>query len=233
MATIEIARSAKDRPNEGDYKPNIIIIGQSGSGKTSSLRNLPKDDNSIHFIELEHKGLPFKGRFCNTKCPSTVEECLKDMEDSHNDTGCKTIIMEGLTKYCEYSLEQSRRNFKGYDIFTNHTSNIVRLMKLCKSRSKTIILTAIDDFVQVFSPSGAQSTVRRASVGQGKEWEGKIEKEFTIALFTDVKDGGKHGFITNSNGICQAKSPIGMFQAGTVIDNDIAAVLKKMEEYFK
>ena len=39
-------------------KPIIGIVGGSGTGKSTSLRNLPADKTTI--IDLERKGFPFK-----------------------------------------------------------------------------------------------------------------------------------------------------------------------------
>ncbi len=97
-------------------------------------------------------------------------------------------------------------------------------------------LHGIDEFVDAMSPSGSRTTARRASVVSGKEWEGKVEKEFLIVFFTDVRRNDKnkmeYKFLNNSDGICSAKSPMGMFN-DQFIDNDLQSVITKIQEYYK
>ena len=60
-----------------------------------------------------------------------------------------------------------------------------------------------------------------------------IEGLFTYVFFTQVinEDGSiKHKFLTNSDGTCTAKTPMGMFE-DLLIDNDVALVLDKIREY--
>ena len=69
-----------------------------------------------------------------------------------------------------------------------------------------------------------------------KEWEGKIEKEFTVVLFTDVKqEKGKdpeYRFITNNDGTNSAKSPPDLF-GKQYIPNDINFVIGEMKKYYE
>lgn len=61
-----------------------------------------------------------------------------------------------------------------------------------------------------------------------------LEGLFTYVLFTTIQreDDGKssYKFITNSDGTCTAKSPMGLFEE-TYIDNDLDAVIRRIKEY--
>ena len=61
-----------------------------------------------------------------------------------------------------------------------------------------------------------------------------LEGLFTYVLFTrvvkDESDGVQYRFLTNSDGTCTAKSPMGLFE-DLLIDNDLDYVIKKIQEY--
>ncbi len=168
------------------YKPNILILGQSGTGKTSSLRNIPRD-NTTHIIDMESKGLPFKGTFAVHKNPTTFKEAETALRESLADPICKLIIFESLSQYGEVSVSMCRKAFANYDIWSNHSINIATILSLFRSREKYIVVTGIDELVMGMSESGGATQVRRASIFAGKEWEGKVEGKFTITLFTSPK----------------------------------------------
>lgn len=61
-----------------------------------------------------------------------------------------------------------------------------------------------------------------------------LEGLFTYVLFTKVikddSDSVQYKFLTNSDGTCTAKSPMGLFE-DLLIDNDLDYVVKKIKEY--
>ena len=62
-----------------------------------------------------------------------------------------------------------------------------------------------------------------------------LEGLFTYVLFTKVarEEGSndvKYKFLTNSDGSCTAKSPMGLFD-DMLIDNDLDFVINKITEY--
>lgn len=61
-----------------------------------------------------------------------------------------------------------------------------------------------------------------------------LEGLFTYVLFTkvvrDEENGVAYKFLTNSDGSCTAKSPMGLFP-DLLIDNDLDAVIKAIDEY--
>lgn len=61
-----------------------------------------------------------------------------------------------------------------------------------------------------------------------------LEGLFTYVLFTKIvmNEDNKieHKFITNSDGTCTAKTPMGLFPE-ILIDNDLDLVIKRIKEY--
>lgn len=218
--------------------PHIFIVGPSGTGKSRSIKNLPPEQTLI--INVEGKILPFE----NAK--SFEEHSVGGFSDSTqvdgvirsvaNVEGLKYIVVDSFTKYQELSMAENRKIGGGWEIMNRYYAQIFNLFEFIKKvPDKIFIFLANDEIVKVESPSGATNGKRHISC-DGK-WLTKIEKEFAIVLFTEVKvtlEGGKpkieYKFRTNTDGITSAKSPEGLFPYE--IDNDLLQVIKKVEGYF-
>ena len=215
-------------------KAIIGIVGSSGTGKSTSLRNLSPD--KTHIIDLERKGLPFPnaGKFKVTSC-SNIKEFDKALDTALADEKCEVIVIESFTKYTETLIALAQASFKGYDVWSYYNRMIRATLDKVKNDRAVIVFTAIDEIVQVAQPSGDTYNVRRNKV-QGKQHEGCIEKEFLMVLFTEArrdKEGKvRYTFQTNSDGITSAKTPMGMFSEA-YIDNDINAVINAAKKYYE
>jgi ABC-type dipeptide/oligopeptide/nickel transport system ATPase component len=215
-------------------KPIIGIVGASGSGKSTSLRNLPTE--KTHIIDLERKGLPFPNAsdFNITSC-ANVKDFDTALDTALKDDKCEVIVIESFTKYVEVLIALAQSSFKGFDVWSYYNRSIRLMLDKVKNDRAIVIFTAIDEIVHIAQPSGDTYNVRRIKV-QGKQHEGCIEKEFLMVLFTEAKRGkdGKveYVFQTNSDGITSAKTPMSMFDE-LYIPNDINDVISAAKKYYK
>jgi len=215
--------------------PVTLIVGGSGTGKSYSIRNLPPAQTCI--INVENKTLPFRNAFNFTKVvteeiPAKIDQAI---QAALRDPEIKYIVLDSFTKYCEFQLNLCGKTFKGYDIYKEYNQRIFDLLeRIKKNTSKFIIILAIDELVEMMNPNGTKFHSRRCAVS-GKAWEGKIEKEFTLVLWTDVmREAGTtntaFSFLTSHDGISAAKSPAEMFQPK--IQNDLLFVCNRITEYY-
>jgi ABC-type dipeptide/oligopeptide/nickel transport system ATPase component len=216
------------------YKPLIAIVGHSGSGKSTSLRNL--DPKTTYILDLERKGFPFRNanRF-NIIPVENANAFPRMLAQVLKEDNCEIVVVESFTKYVEQVNTLATNSFKGYDIWSFYNRTIRNMLDSIKNDKATIIFTAVDDIVKIPQITGGESSHRRVKV-QGKVHEGAVEKEFLMVLFTEVRKNEKtdemeYFFQTNTDGITSAKTPMGMFDE-QLIPNDIVTVLKKMEEYY-
>ena len=213
-------------------KAIIGIVGGSGTGKSTSLRNLPPDKTYI--IDLERKGMPFPKKFPYTAPCSSTTEFDAALKDALADESCEVIVIESFTKYVEILHTLADRSFKGFDIWNYYNREIRTMLDKVKNDHAVVIFTAVDEIVELMQPSGNTFNVRRIKV-QGKQHAGSIEKEFLMVLFTEVKrdkEGNtRYVFQTNSDGITSAKTPMGMFPEA-YIDNDVNAVIETAKTYY-
>jgi len=213
-------------------KAIIGIVGGSGTGKSTSLRNLPPEKTYI--IDLERKGMPFPKKFPYTAPCSSTTEFDAALKDALADESCEVIVIESFTKYVEILHTLADKSFKGFDIWNYYNREIRTMLDKVKNDHAVVIFTAVDEIVELVQPSGNTFNVRRIKV-QGKQHAGSIEKEFLMVLFTEVKrdkEGNtRYVFQTNSDGITSAKTPMGMFPEA-YIDNDVNAVIETAKTYY-
>jgi|TARA_R100000808_G_scaffold24980_2_gene60132 hypothetical protein len=211
-------------------KANIIVAGRSGTGKSSSLRNLNPDTTVV--LNVERKALPFKNakKFKFNVPINTVNDFHTMLDKAMSNKDIENIVVESFTALYEMIYRESSVRFKGFDVWSNFNKEIDTILNKSKNSDKYVIFTAISDYVD--DESGV--TCEHVKV-DGRRWRMAVEKEFVICLYTDIVQtdaGVKHTFITNTTGKNSAKSPMGMFE-DLRIDNDLAQVLETCNEYYK
>lgn len=211
--------------------PMTLIVGPSGTGKSYSAKNLPKDKTAI--INIERKVLPFKDgmKFAYQYYDDEINQIEIKIDDEINRVETEYIFIDSFTKYWERLLMFSKSFNKGYDIYNFLNDRLFKFFEKLKLAKKFIILTAIDEIVVGINDSGGQTFQRRCAV-VGKQWEGKVEKEFSVVLWPEIKNekaNTTYNFVTN--GFYSAKSPEGLFPR--IIPNDINFVCKQMKNYYE
>jgi len=221
---------------QGPEYPAIMVVGPSGSGKSNCFRNLPPDQTAL--INVEDKVFPFpikpfeENYITGIMDSSPVEEALKMYKD---DPRIKYIGMDSFTMYTNLLYDKARKVKQGWDIQNLHNDTLFEFFKLIKSiKNKFVIVTAIDELLSETTVTGASVRSRKAFVN-GKKFEGKIEHQFTVVMFSEVKPiPGKPGefdyiFNTNTDGTTAAKSPPNL-KLARIIPNDIKIVCDAFEK---
>lgn len=216
-------------------KPNILIVGQSGSGKTCSLEQLLKQRPvDVAFIDFERKGLPFLldtkklGFFSEPKTYDEAQAALLAVKA----TKCPIVIYDSFSKICELIHDACRDKYTGWDVWNGYNKAISNFIKFNKDIERLVIMTALDEVVYIEQAEGARTSRLRAYV-QGKVYEGKIEREFLVVLFVSAKKD-KNGLIQyrfspHTDGITSAKSPQWL-ALPTDMPNDVNQIVNKLEE---
>jgi hypothetical protein len=204
-----------------------MILGNSGTGKSASLRNM--DPAQTLLIQLIPKPLPFKS---------------KDWKPVTKDGG-NILVLNQSNKICEAMKKTSRsaividdfqyllateymdRAFeKGYEKFTEMGLHYYSILKLASEldASKRVYLMSHTDV----SESGQ---VKAKTIGKLLDEKITVEGMVTIVLRTHVING-QYVFSTRNNGSDTCKTPMGMF-ADEHIDNDLAMVDRAVTEYYE
>lgn len=211
----------------------ILIMGESGSGKTTSMRGL--DPKTTMYIDCDKKGLAWKGwkQQYNTESknyfacddPDIVLTLLKrvNREDQFQHvTVCVIDTLNGMM----VADEMRRSKEKGYDKWQDLAFSVYSIVDyaLTVRENLTVIFTAHSQTDH--DENGYLFTRTKTS---GKKLDKIVlESKFPVVLLAKG-DNGQYVFETHANH-STAKTPLGAFEQNQ-IPNDIVAVLKALEDY--
>ncbi len=211
---------------------STIIMGLSGHGKTTSIRNLDPDKTII--IQSIKKELPFpsknwkpwnsetkSGSIAVTDKPSNICAAIERAQSNG-----KEIVIVDDYQYVMANEFMRRSREKGYDKFTEIGRGAWDVMNAAMNGPdglRVYIMTHVQ--TDEYGQGGKVKTI-------GKMLDEKIVLEgmVTTVLRSCKMDDG-YFFRTQSDGTDNVKSPMGMFESD-LIDNDLAVVDAKMCEYF-
>lgn len=196
----------------------VLVLGESGSGKSTSLRNFDKEEVGI--FNVAGKPLPFRKK-------------LNKVDNATYGTILKVLQKPGLKKYViddsQYlmafeSFDHAKET--GYGKFTNMALNFKNLIDF-------VIKNTPDDVIVYFlhhTEVGENGKLKAKTLGKMLDNQLTVEGLFSIVLLCSV-EGSEHFFITNSDGSNPAKSPMEMFEMK--IPNDLKAVDDAIREYWE
>lgn len=209
----------------------IGIMGESGAGKTTSMRNL--DPATTYYIDCDKKGLSWRGwkkqynaeskNYFSTDKQSEVLTIMQGINDKRPNI--KTIIIDTLNGIMVAD-EMRRSKEKGYDKWMDLAVSVYGIIDYALTMRDDITVIFVCHSQTVRDDSGYMFTSIKTN-GQKLSKIG-LETKFPIVLYAKCVDGN-YLFETQAN-FSTAKTPMGMFAEKT-ISNDISEVLKAIEEY--
>lgn len=224
----------------------IAIVGDSGSGKSTSIRNLDPERTFIISTTGKRPGVKgAKKRYPDFRINRESKEMQGNFYVSSNIDSIKKMMQIVNAKMPEVSVliiddfqylqafeAMARVDEKGYGKFTDMAKHAYEALKTgmdMRDDLFIVIMTHSENTGDNLNPYYKIKT-------QGKMLDSVITLEglFTYVLFTKViKDDGEnvqYKFITNSDGTCTAKTPMGLFE-DQLIDNDLDMVVRRIQEY--
>lgn len=211
----------------------ILLVGASGKGKTHSADRLDRDTTG--FINGENKPFPFAGSFKIHAVPETTDAYLDLLNKASVNPNIDSVFIDSFSHYADCALAEARATKKGYDIFNHFNERVALFHSTLKKVQKHVFVTA---HIELIFDEVAGVKERRAKV-IGKQWEGMLEKEYTIVLYAinkanpdPTKRPTHHFQLVDING--SAKCPPALFGVDTIeISNDARLVLDKIKEFQK
>lgn len=222
----------------------IAIVGESGTGKSTSLRNLNPEETFI--ISTTGKPLPFrawkkkyipikiegKNVSGNYYVSSKWDQILKILQIIDKMMPqIKQVIIDDFQYVLSYEFVD-RATEVGYTKFSEiaqHAMEILRYSEKMREDCKMIFLTHSENVGDNVNPKFVIKTV-------GKLLSEKVTLEglFTYIFFTKVSEGDsgrmEYKLITNNDGTCVAKTSFGMFE-DLEIDNDLNEIIHVIDAY--
>lgn len=205
----------------------VLIMGESGSGKSASLRNF--DPEKVGIFNIAGKPLPFRKKM---NVVSTIK--LQDggyRRVDYNDIlkslargKVKTYVIDD-SQYLMAFEELDRAKETGFNKFTEMALNFSGLVRYIINMLPPDVIVYFLHHVETTD----QGKLKAKTVGKMIDSKLTLEGLFSIVLLCEAtKDG--HRFITQSDGYTTAKSPMDMFD--NEIDNDLAMVDATIREYW-
>jgi len=216
-----------------------IICGKSGSGKSTSGRNL--DPKTTLWLNCDQKALPFKGwkkNYSKENKNYTKASNLTDIVNTlkvipEKAKHIKTIVIDTINRVMTDKV-MSERHIKGFEKWSNLSGGIYDVFTIINQ----VLPDNIDVFVLAHSDEGYNDmgAQYRKVMTAGKQLDKIVlESMSSVVLFTHIVSDGKgkneYFFQTQTDGISTAKSPTDMFTEFT-IPNDLQMVKETMSKYY-
>lgn len=195
----------------------VLILGESGTGKTYSTKTFSPED--VKILSVVKPILPFRGKYEVVKTP-TARDIIREMKN----TTKKNIVIDDF-QYILGVPMMRRIGEKGWDKFNDIQQPYADVLDALNSLPD-------DTIVYLNSHTEQDDTGKRKikTIGKALDKYLTVEGLFMIVLGTMVVDG-KYYFQTQNGGNDTLKSPEGMFPT-LLIPNDLAYVEDKIRSYY-
>ena len=211
----------------------IGVMGESGSGKTTSLRNL--DPKSTLYVDCDKKGLSWKGwkkdfnaankNYLVTDFAQVVLQALHKVNEDEAYKKIKTVVIDTLNGVMVAD-EMRRMGEKSYDKWMDLAASVYGVVDYALTMREDVNVLFLCHTQTDHDDNGYMFT--RIKTSGRKLDKIVLESKFPVVLHAKVIDG-KHVFETQADN-STAKTPLGAFE-DKYIENDMVAVLKKLEDF--
>jgi hypothetical protein len=214
----EVEKILENRRKKNMNSVPVLLIGQSGSGKSTSLRNFKGDEVAV--VNVLGKPLPFKSDIKAGKSDNYAQ-----ILEAITKTPKKTIVIDDAN-YLITNEFMSKSSVKGFDKYNEMGNNFFNLINGIKNieGGKTVYLIMHED-------TDENGYVKPKTIGKLLDDKVNIQGMFTICI-RSMFDNGNYIFRLKTNGQDCVKTPFGMFENDTM-DNDLKAFDKVVREYYE
>ena len=213
----EVIKILESRRRKNMNSVPILLIGQSGSGKSTSMRNFTKEEIAV--VNVLGKPLPFKS---DIKAPKldNYEQILKAIAGTKK----KTIVIDDAN-YLITNEFMGKSSVKGFDKYNEMGNNFFNLINGIKNieGGKSVYLIMHED-------TDENGNIKPKTIGKLLDDKVNIQGMFTICI-RSMYDNGNYVFRLKTNGQDCVKTPFGMFDKETM-ENDLKEFDKVVRDYY-
>ena len=195
----------------------VLVLGESGSGKSASLRNF--EPGELGIFNVAGKPLPFR-----KKLPKVNTSHYQIIMAGLQKSPSKVFVIDDSQYLMAFEMFD-RAKETGYNKFTDVALGFRNLIQF-------VIERLPEDVIVYFLHHTEQTDtgkIKAKTSGKMLDNQLTVEGLFSIVLLCRT-DGSRHYFETQSDGYTTAKSPMEMFDRE--IDNDLKMVDQKIREYY-
>lgn len=214
----------------------IGAMGESGSGKTTAMRNLPPKET--FYIDCDKKGLNWKGwrkqysvenkNYFATDSFSSCKSLMDKVDKSENFKHIKYLVIDTINGMMVaeemriLAMQGGDKRSAWTDLASNGWDIINKALTL--RDDLTVIILCHSETI-----SDDNGIVKTRIKTNGRKLEKLVLESKMTTVVWAVRQDGKYKFILSADG-STCKVPLGSFETDE-IDNDIMIVIKALEEY--
>lgn len=214
----------------------IGVMGESGSGKTTAMRNLPPDQT--FYCDCDKKGLNWKGwrkqysvdnkNYWSSDSFTIVSGLLRKINEQDNFKHIKYVVIDTLNGLMVaeemriLAMQSGDKRSAWSDLAQNGWALINLALEL--RDDLTVIILCHSETI-----SDENGIVRTRIKTNGRKLEKLVLESKMTTVIWSVRQDGKYKFILSADG-STCKVPLGAFESDEC-ENDIMVVLKALEEY--
>jgi hypothetical protein len=211
-------------------------MGESGSGKTTAMRNLPPKET--FYIDCDKKGLNWKGwrkqysvenkNYFATDSFSSCKSLMDKVDKSENFKHIKYLVIDTINGMMVaeemriLAMQGGDKRSAWTDLASNGWDIINKALTL--REDLTVIILCHSETI-----SDDNGIVKTRIKTNGRKLEKLVLESKMTTVVWAVRQDGKYKFILSADG-STCKVPLGAFQTDEC-DNDIMIVIKALEEY--
>lgn len=197
----------------------VLILGESGSGKSASLRNF--EANELGIFNVAGKPMPFR-----KKLPCLATSDYNKIVGVIQKSDKKVFVIDD-SQYLLCFESFARAKETGFNKHVDIAVNFYNLVQYVIHQTPPDVLVY---FLHHTETDGNTGKIKAKTLGKMLDNQLTVEGLFAIVLHC-VTDGKRHTFVTQSNGYTTAKSPMEMFPME--IENDLKMVDATIREYYE
>lgn len=214
----------------------IGVMGESGAGKTTSMRNLPPKET--FYIDCDKKGLNWKGwkkqyseenkNFWKTDNFGTVASLMDRINSEEQFKKIKYLVIDTLNGLMVaeemkiLAMQSGDKRSAWSDLAQNGWAIINKALAM--RDDLTVIILCHSETI-----SDDNGIIRTRIKTNGRKLEKLVLESKMTTVIWAVRQDGKYKFILSADG-STCKVPLGAFE-GDECDNDIMIVIKALEEF--
>lgn len=205
----------------------VLILGSSGTGKSTSIRNLNPDETFI--IKVVEKQLPFKksetlynAEKKNIFTTQKINSILGALGKIENNPKIKTLIIDDFNYLLTFGYKEKAAE-KGFQKFETLAFGIIDIFEKIDIMRKDLIV-----YIIAHTQKDQDGKLSMKTIGKFLDEKLVVEGLFSMVL---LALGSENDYKFIVNGIDPAKTPMEMFETDE-IENDLTIINKAITEYF-
>lgn len=194
----------------------VLILGESGSGKSTSLRNF--NEGEVLILNVANKPLPFRNKL------SVVPKAgYKAIYEALKASKYKRYVIDDSQYLLAFELFAKAKE-TGFQKFTDIALHFYNMIKIVTDEMPDDVIVYFMHHVE----KGERGT-KAKTIGKMLDEKLTLEGLFSIVIGAESEEG-KYYFRTQNTGLDTVKTPMGMFDKE--IDNDLKLVDETIREYY-